>query len=122
MAYTFLPTDSSSTYYQQGVTLDGLEYLVDFLWADREGCWYISLADQDENPVAGWIKLVVNVSLLRRFRDDRLPSGVLFCVDMTGQSQDIAAPGDLGARVPLVYVTADDPDYSTILGYLDASH
>ncbi len=99
-----------SLYFDQLTQLDGREYLLRFLWSDRESCWYLSIYDQDENGLALGVKLVVRWNLLRRFRDTRLPAGVLFVADLSGTNQEIAQPTDIlpDARCPLYYLTADD--------------
>lgn len=104
-----IDTNTDALAFDQLAQLDGVEYLFDFEWIDRESCWYVGIFDQDQNPIAFGIKLVINTPLLRRFRDPRLPKGLLFCADLSERGLDIAAPGDLGTRVPLVYLTADDP-------------
>ncbi len=104
-----IDTSLVDLYYEQTTQLDGIEYLMRFIWVDREGCWYLGIYDQNNNPIAVGIRLVVTWSLLRRFVDPRLPTGALLCVDLTGMNQDIVEPTDLGTRVILVYITADDP-------------
>jgi hypothetical protein len=108
-----IDTNTTALAFDQLAQLDGVEYLLDFEWEDRESCWYMNIFDQDQNPLAYGIKLVINTPLLRRFRDPRLPKGLLFCGDLSESETDIAAPGDLGNRVPLVYLTADDPSIPT---------
>jgi hypothetical protein len=107
---TLLQIDTSLaatvTYFDQLTPLEGTEYLLRFLWSQRESAWYLNFYDQDSNPIAVGLRLNVSVSLLRRFRDARLPPGVLFCADMTGQNLDIQTQGELGARVLLVYQTS----------------
>jgi hypothetical protein len=109
MAYQFIPTDSSSLFFEQQTQLEGLQYILRFWWSNREGCYYLGIYDQGANAIATGIKLVVSWPLLRRFQDPRLPAGVLGCVDMTGMGEDIAVPTDLGDRVKLFYITSDDP-------------
>lgn len=94
---------------EQLVQLDGVEYLLRFVWAPREQAYYLSLLDQDENPLALSIRLNINAPLLRRFRDPRLPPGSLLCVDLSDRGAEITQPSDLGQRVILAYVTADEP-------------
>lgn len=112
-----LDTDSSVDYYDQLTQLDGVEYLLRFLWSERSGCWRLNIYDQDENPLALNVKLVVSgpkpkdkpaPSLLRRFKDPRLPQGRLYIADMSGQFEDVKEKTELGTRCLLVYVTADE--------------
>ena len=109
--YTIIDTDPTLTAFDQIVPLDGREYLLEFFWSEREECWYMHVSDQDGSPLAQLVRLVVDWPILRRFRTDpRMPPGLLFCPDLSGAGADIAARTDLGERVPLVYITADDPD------------
>lgn len=109
MSHLVIDNDTTDLYYDQTVGLEGLEYLMRFTWMNRTSQWLLDIYDQDENPLASGIALVVGWSLLRRFKDSRLPPGVLMCVDVTGQNNEISVPGDLGDRVLLMYITSDDP-------------
>ena len=115
--YLAIDTDTPDLEYDEIVTLEGVEYLFSFYWSARESRWYLSLYDQDENPLALWIAIVISTTapgglrnLLRRFVDPRLPAGLLYCYDASGQDTDIVLSSDLGERVPLIYITSDDPD------------
>ena len=108
MSILIIDNESPSTYYDELVQIEGLEYLFEFTWSDRESAWYLNIYDQDENPIAFGVKLVLNARLLRRFQDPRLPPGLLFCADISGTGQDMTEPADLGVNVELVYVTSDD--------------
>lgn len=108
MSIQQIVTDQTSLDYEQITQLDGVEYLLRFLWSDRESCWYLDISDQDANPLASHIKIVVDWSLLTRRTDPRLPQGVLIASDMTGKGIDVQTPDELGGRVQLFYITADD--------------
>jgi hypothetical protein len=117
MSYLVIDTDAAATdkRFEQTTQLDGLEYLLTFQWSDRESCWYLDVEDQDGNPLCELVKLVVSWPLLRRFRTNQaVPQGVLACCDMSAptpdQAADIVSPEELGQRVLLMYITADDPD------------
>lgn len=101
-------TESSSAFFEQFTQLDGIEYLLRFKWSDREGCWYLGIYSQNGDPIAVGVRLVVSWPLLRRFRDPRTPPGILVCVDTSERGQDIIAATDLGSRVLLMYVPADE--------------
>lgn len=103
--------DTDALYYDQLVQLEGTEYLCQFLWADRESAWYLNIYDNNANPIALCIKLVVNSPLLRRFHTSAsIPPGTLFLADMTGQGREIQTSDELGARCQLIYITSDDTD------------
>lgn len=110
MSYLVIDTTTAatSTYFDQLTQLDGVQYLLNFWWSDRESAWYLGIYDQDENPLALGVRLNVSWLLLRRFTNTALPPGALFCLDTSGTDTDIAVPSDLGQRVLFMYVTADD--------------
>jgi hypothetical protein len=113
MSVLEIDLDSSLTYYDELVQLESLEYLLEFAWSDRESSWYLNIYDQDGNQLATGIKLLLNVDLLRRFNDPRLPPGKLICDVLGGDSVDIGTSADLGERVTVLYVTSDDASLAT---------
>jgi hypothetical protein len=109
MAFLVVDVDPSSFPNEQITQLDGIEYLFRFMWSDRESRGYLNIYDQDENPLALGIGLKIGWPLCRRFKDPRLPPGLLICVDMSGSGLDAETADDFGSRIQLMYVTADDP-------------
>lgn len=112
MASLLIDTSAAATIksFSEIVPIEGTEYLLQFYWSDREQAWYLSIANQDETPLASWIRLVADSNLLRRFRSfGTVPPGYLMAWDSSGQSQEIATQADLGNRVLLTYITSDDP-------------
>jgi hypothetical protein len=107
-----IDVDASQTLFDEIVQLESLEYLFEFSWSGRESAWYLNIYDQDENQLAVGIKLLLNVDLLRRFPDARLPPGKLVCVALGSTGSDIATQEELGSRVSVVYVTSDDSSLS----------
>jgi hypothetical protein len=119
--YSLIDTEAAETdtLFEQSVQLDGREYLLRFIWSTRETCWYVNFYDQDFNGLALGIKLVLwgqtesikdQPGLLRRFQDPRIPPGKLLCSDLSDKSMDIVSKEELGSRVVLLYISADDPD------------
>jgi hypothetical protein len=108
MAVLDVPVDGTVPRFDEIVQLEDREYLLSFAWSDREACWYLHIYDQDENPLALGIKLVINADLLRRWASDpRMPAGKLVCIPV-GPNGDMTAQTDLGTTVTLEYVTSDD--------------
>jgi hypothetical protein len=100
-----IPTSEGLAFFSQRVTLDGRNYTLHLKWNQREGRWYLSLADDDNVMLAASIKLVSNWALLRYYKHDpRIPPGELVAVDLT---PDGAPPGfdelGIGKRVELTY-------------------
>lgn len=102
-----IPTDTELASYRMTVTLDGSDYVLDFEWSQREACWYISVLDQNETPIATGIKIVVEWDLLRLCVHDARPPGKLVAHDTSGQGID-AGFDELGTRVELLYFEAAD--------------
>jgi hypothetical protein len=102
-----IQTPIETPFWTQRVVLDGQEFYLSASFNEREGRWYIGLADQDETVIFAPRKLVADWDLLRTIADERAPRGALMATDTSGQGLD---PGfaDLGARVLLVYFTADE--------------
>lgn len=106
MAVT-LPLRSDLPHYSFRVQLDGEMYGFAFWWNYGISAWMMSISDPDDVPLAVGIRVVVDFPLAARFADSRLPPGTLLAIDTTGRQED---PGleDLGARVIIVYATAED--------------
>lgn len=93
-----------SPFYTQVIDLDGVDYLFDFRYNQRENAWYFSIALVDETPLVSGIKIVVNVGLLQRFPSPLLPPGLLIALSNT-TDQSPPGIGELGttSRVTLLY-------------------
>jgi hypothetical protein len=102
MARTVLPVDSDDFNYTVDVALSGSLYRFSLCWNTRGEFWSLDVLDQDDSPIVAGVKLVADWELLAQFPDTRLPPGLLYCVDLSGQSADPGAT-DLGSRVFLVY-------------------
>lgn len=93
--------------FSQRVELDGAEFVLTFDWIGRSGSWALSIADAEEEEIVSGIAVRLGWPLLGRFVGSRLPRGELFAIDTTGSGVEPGL-GDLGARVALVYVEAED--------------
>lgn len=90
------------------IRLDGTDYLLSLAYNQREDRIYLSLADDEENPIVSGIKVLANFPLLFRHRyDTRVPPGELMAVDTTtdGSPPGLGELGE-GLRVQLVYFEA----------------
>lgn len=100
-----LPTHDGAAYYSQRCRLDGRDYTLRFAWNQREGRWYLTLLDAEDNLLVSGVKIVSNWPLLRYYQyDPDVPPGELMAQDATG---DNSPPGfdemGIGNRVELVY-------------------
>lgn len=115
-----IPTSTTLSDYRQTTTLDGRDYILRFLFNQREATWFLSVFDEQEDPIVEGVKIVANWPLLRLVQDARAPAGVLFAFDTTAPDAVIAAGektlaedpglGDLGERVILTYFTRAEID------------
>jgi hypothetical protein len=98
---------SGQSHWTQRTALGGRDYVLTFDWSQRDGHWSLSVADQDEEPIASGLSLVTDWPLLRGVIDARRPPGELLVVDTLDERQD---PGfaDLGDRFLLVYAEPED--------------
>lgn len=120
-----VPTTSAFPDYTQRTSLDGREYILRFIFNEREQRWYLDFFDGDETPLVLSLKLVANWNLLRRETDERLPPGELYAVDLSGTSNE-DVPTDAGTATLLQI--ARDPgrddlgaDGRVALMYFDAA-
>lgn len=104
----FSLSDGSVLKWDQLVQLEDFSYVFSFYWSKRENAYYLNIYDQDGNNIALWIRLVCGVSLLRKFKDPRLPKGLLIVSDLAGTELDLQVPSDLNGNYPLTYITSDD--------------
>lgn len=92
----------------QTLSLEGVLFTLDLRWNSRAQAWVLDLYDGGGALLAGGLRLVADAPLLERFgaRTD-FPPGELIAFDTSGRGQD---PGhaDLGTRVPLLYLTAEE--------------
>lgn len=113
-----IPTSTTLPAYSQTTTLDGRNYLFSFAFNEREGTWFVSLADADGVPIVEGEKVIVQLPLFSLVTDPRRPPGVMMAIDTTAPETDYSAevktlaqdPGlfELGTRVKLVYFPADE--------------
>lgn len=107
MSILTIPT-TSDPFYSQTVNLEGVDYLFEFRWNQRESSWYLAIYQSDETLLCS-VKVVTNWDLLRRFTDPRLPPGPLFA--KANPLGDTTNPGltdfGPGLRVELKYLTSD---------------
>lgn len=101
-----LPLEPSVPHYDVGVALDGVPYTVEVHWNSRDAAWYLTLRDEEGDPIAGMTgrKIVLGIPIGVRSRDSRRPPGRLLAVDLSGRDLD-ATLDDLGVRVVVYYYT-----------------
>lgn len=105
MAILECPTRNDLPSYNYVISLDSVNYMLDFKFNSRMQKWFISLSDQFSNQIIAPVPIVSTWGLFDRFVGNSVPAGTLFAFDSSGQNLD---PGryDLGDRVRLFYAEA----------------
>lgn len=93
--------------FEQVVVLDDISLHIEIRYNSRDSAWMMDIYDGDDSPIVQGIKLVPNWELIGRFKDTRLPGGLLFAVDISGEGADIQR-NDLIEKVKLVYFSKDE--------------
>lgn len=97
-----IPITPDVPHFDFQVELDGVTYTLELRWNERDAAWYLSLLTAEEDPLVMGRKVVLDVPLWSRFKDPRVPRGLLVAVDTSQKGID-AGYDDLGRRVQLVY-------------------
>lgn len=101
-------------FYSMTVPLDGVDYLLEFSWNQREDAWYFDISLTDGTMLVRGTKIVCQADLLGRFADSRLPPGMLMAWPNTASKK---APGlrelGEGKRVTLLYFEASTWQFSS---------
>jgi len=102
---TAIPLHPSVPNYQLSTTIDGVPYVFDMRWNDRDSAWYFDLLTESDVPIIRGVKVVLGTYLGRRSVHQFFRDGVLVVTDMTGSGRE-AGLDDLGARVQMVRYSA----------------
>lgn len=110
-----IPIDPTLPDQTVEVQLDGTAYRFRAVWSERSGCYWLRLCDTTGDPgaVGTGDDLIATTRVLAQSMpglwrtDPRYPLGQKQIVDTGGTDLDPAF-GELGARVLLVYSTADE--------------
>lgn len=89
------------------VTLDDVVLTFTFKWNQRLDSWFVAVADENDEQIIGFTRIVVDWPLFAAYRDIRLPPGVLILVDSEGLAEDPTFE-TLGTRHVLTYLTEQD--------------
>ncbi len=110
MAQSFVPT-SDTPFYSQRTTLEGREFLLQFIYNQRENVYYLTIRQTDNTVIKAGIKVVTNWPLLRRYKyDARLPPGELYAFSFHDDAP--AGFGEIGEtkRVRLTYFDSEEQE------------
>lgn len=103
-----LPVFPEFAAFQYTATIDGAEYLLRWQWVERAASWYFDILETDETPILLGRRVAVSWSLNLRAKDSRLPDGVFFVVDVSGENAEIRTRDELGERVRVLFIPRDE--------------
>jgi len=104
-----LPLIPSVANYRFNTSLDGVAYIIDVRFNDRESAWYMNLLAEDETPIRQGMKLVLGTLIGGRSASASFPQGSFAMLDQSGEKAD-ADFDDLGVRVLLQFIPFTDLD------------
>lgn len=106
-----IPVASLNAASSQTITIDETVYRLTFNFNVRCQLWSMTIAEQDGTPIVSGIALLPQVDLLERHRDERLPRGRLFALDvLEGNRASRPTRNDLNTKLVLVYLTEEEVD------------
>ena len=105
MATKIITLPESLRYSSFDTLLDGRLYKFTMQYHQREDRYYFDLFDATSAAIVHGVKVMLNVSLLRKVADLRKPPGTLLALDTSGSDVE-AGLGELGSRVLLIYEEA----------------
>lgn len=105
MAIREIPIRSDIPSYQFQITLEGVVYTMRFYFNTRLDRWIMDVSNVDGELIVAGIPLLVNLPLLDRFRDERLPPGRFILIDETGENRN-PSRDSMGDDYKLLYQEA----------------
>lgn len=111
-----IPIDTTAAQQELEMQLDGDEFILRTIWNERDARFYLDVFDVKREPIWTSQAIVVGMPLLRQCVHPGRPKGEIVAQDTTNQGLEASlsidefgnVTHDLGARVQLVYLTADD--------------
>jgi hypothetical protein len=83
------------------------EYQIRMRYADRLGVWLMDFLDEDGDAIFSGASCLLNVRLLKgNTHESRPPGDLVFVATSSGGTE--ATLEDMGDRVQLIYMTADE--------------
>jgi hypothetical protein len=104
MATLQVPTEGSiNLAFVQETELDGTTYRLTFRWNAREGAWYLSVHDLEDQPLIPGRKLVCGAFLGRHARVEGQPPGQLLVINTASPGRDPGRDDFANGAAALIY-------------------
>jgi hypothetical protein len=104
MAKKIIPWQDFSD-FTQSIKLNDVLFNLRARWNTVHEYWTLDIFDKNGIALLLGQKLVFNTDILARYKDERLPDGSIYCVDVGSESQKLSKIGrnDFGNNVLLIY-------------------
>lgn len=100
MAQTIIQLDNTSPNFDVNVNVSDNSYILKFKWNVRGEFWVCGIYDSNDNVIVAGQKLCANYPLFQRFASEKLPSGLFWIIDTSGNGLNRQ---NLGSDVVLMY-------------------
>jgi hypothetical protein len=97
-----LPLQPAVAFARQSTTLSDRTVIYEARWNARAESWFLDLYDEEEEPIALGLRIVLGTPLGRRSVSPRRLPGFLIAEDLSGARRE-ATFDDLGTRVVVYY-------------------
>lgn len=102
-----IPFTPDAPHQVLGVELDGVSLQLEFMWNARDASWYVDFYTAELEPILLGRRVVPDLPLWGRSRDERFPGGQLVCNDTKGTGT-IPGRRELGDTFVLTYFSAEE--------------
>lgn len=106
MAITNIPLRNDTSSFDFDITLENVPYNFLLVYNQREDRWYMSIRTVSGDQILNGIPVMVVWPMVARFKDERLPPGILFSASLDTPAVD-PTRYDLEKSVLLFYQESD---------------
>lgn len=90
------------------VVLDDVQFILKFIWNDRESTWRMDILDATRVPLLSGLKLVPNRALTFEYKGSNLPQGIIGVESETANVKPTFE--SLGSTMKITYFTKEEID------------
>lgn len=113
-----LPLIPSVREYTFDTVLDDRAYTFRVYWNAcnaRDAAWFFDVYDEDAQPIAYGVKIVLGTNLARTYDHPLTRQGALVVIDRSGSNID-ATFDDLGTRIAVLHLTSTEMAGAVVAG------
>lgn len=88
MSIAMIPVRNDLYAYTMRITLEKNIYMLSFRYNARMGRWVMDILTANEDPLVMGVVILVNQDLLGRFKEERLPNGTFFAININEKKNE----------------------------------